>query len=167
MLFRLLGTTRRADTRKRPYPGAVALSAAQGAADEFPGALEREYGISHDRAENLVRRYGGLAAGVAACCAEAGDTPIKSLPDYTEREVFWLVNHRAAVTLDDLLLRRTQIVLDGRCTEPVIRDLAHAMARAGRGDAAWADREIARCLKDPMIMAGRSASQVAEEVVHG
>ena len=103
------------------------------------------------RAAALVDRYGAVALEVASFCDLSADPPLASIPDFTEREIRWLIERRAGLFLDDLLLRRTQIVLDGRCTEAVVRDVGLCLARVRGLDAAWAEREIARCLAMPTI----------------
>ncbi|MCZ4088690.1 hypothetical protein [Sinorhizobium psoraleae] len=108
-----------------------------------------------------------MAQEIASFCNEAADITIASIPDFTEREVRWLIERRAALFLDDLLLRRTQIVLDGRCSEAVVRDFGLLLAKVRGLDAGWAEQEIARCLAMPTVLPQGPARLEALEVRHG
>lgn len=178
-IFELLSVTRKVGSRRLRYPGAAGLgpdgdSGQVGGQDghqdgrrDLVNRLRDAHAMAPARARDLVDRYGAVALEVAAFCALSADAPIASLPDYTEREVRWLIERRAALFLDDLLLRRTQIVLDGFCTEAVIRDLGLCLARVRGLDAAWAEGEIARCLAMPTILPQPAAARSTLEVRHG
>lgn len=165
-IFGLLNVTRKVDTRRRPYPGAAGFEVGEDGAERVALNLARTYGLAPARAYELVKRYGAIAADVAAYCAEQSDRPLVSLADYSEREIGWLVVRRAALMLDDLLLRRTQIVLDGRCNEAVIHEFGTILAEARGLDSAWARMEIARCLQI-LALTIRSSAPLSEEMRHG
>lgn len=166
-IFGLLGVSRKAGTRRRPYPGAAGFGPGEEGAEQTALRIARTLGLSLERSHDLVNRYGAIAADVAAYCAEEGDRPVASLPDYSEREVRWLVERRAAVMLDDLLLRRTQIVLDGQCNAAVIRDFGTILAKTRGLDGDWARLEIARCLEIPTLIVHTPMSFPAREARHG
>ncbi|NKN38157.1 glycerol-3-phosphate dehydrogenase/oxidase [Agrobacterium sp. a22-2] len=165
-IFGLLKVTRKADTRRRPYPGAAGFGVGEDGAERIALQIASTFGLSPKRAHDLVKRYGAIAADVAAHCAEENDRPVASLPDYSKREIGWLVVRRAALMLDDLLLRRTQIVLDGRCNEAVIREFATILAEARGLDSEWARAEVARCLEIPALII-RSTASLSQEAWHG
>ncbi len=166
-IFELLSVKRRVDSRRRPYPGAAGLGPEEKGRQDLVNRLCSEHATTPQRAADLVDRYGAVALDVAAFCALSADAPIASLPDFTERELRWLIERRAALFLDDLLLRRTQIVLDGRCTPAVVRDFGQCLARVRGLDSAWAEREIARCLAMPTVLPQKAAEARTQEVRHG
>jgi glycerol-3-phosphate dehydrogenase len=52
------------------------------------------------------------------------DAPLKSLPEYTRREIMFLVQHEKVMRLDDLLLRRTMLAMLGHLTREIVQELA-------------------------------------------
>nr|WP_306766426.1 glycerol-3-phosphate dehydrogenase/oxidase [Shinella pollutisoli] len=154
-----LSRRRIVDTRRRLYPGASGLDAVRvrllARADLPPG-----------RASTLLERYGALAREVADFCAAQADAPLSTLQDYTRREVEWLVSRRAALFLDDLVLRRMQIVAEGRCTPAVIGELGAVLAAARGLDAAWAQAQVDACLGLRTILFHPPADEVVREVRH-
>jgi glycerol-3-phosphate dehydrogenase len=166
-VFSLLSRQRRVDTRRRAYPGATGLTAGAGARDQLALRIATRSSLSASRAKLLVDRYGAIASDVAAFCAAAPDAPMPSLPEYSERELRWLIERRAALFLDDLLLRRTQIVLDGLGSESVIRDFARLLADVRGCSAAWADAQIARCLALETVFVRPLSTNTPEEKHHG
>lgn len=166
-IFQLLSVKRRVDTRRRQYRGAAGMGPGGAGRQELVNRLCSGLSLAPARASDLVARYGVVAQEVAMFCNLSDDTPIASIPDFTERELRWLIEKRAAVFLDDLLLRRTQIVLDGRCTEAVVRDFGLHLAKVRGFDAAWAEKEIARCLAMPTVLPQGAARAETLEVRHG
>ena len=142
-----LGRTRVVSTRNRRYPGAASM--------EDPGrsheALARDCasatGLPLKRVALLVRRYGAIGARVAAFCSQGEDRALEALPLYSEREIVWLIRSRGALLLDDIVLRRTQIALDGLASVEALREIAALLARTLDRPKDWADGEVARCLQ--------------------
>lgn len=92
----LLGKQRIVDTRSRGYLGTPT--------DEYEPHAPRD--------QTLAQRYGALGKRVADWCRAGDDAPLKTLPDYTRREVLWLIHARGARTVDDLVHRRMTIGLE-------------------------------------------------------
>ncbi|MGO4853566.1 glycerol-3-phosphate dehydrogenase/oxidase [Phaeovulum sp. W22_SRMD_FR3] len=136
----LLGRTRQISTRARDYPGAGARGT-----------------------DLLTRRYGRFAAEIAEFCAGFADRPLIGAPTYTAGEIRWLIRHRAARHLEDLVLRRTQLALAARLHRSTLEDMAGLLADELGKDAAWQAAELARALADPRIYALR---QPPEESIH-
>jgi len=86
------------------------------------GAAPRAVLSAIDAPSTLVRRYGTEAPAVAALAAAEGlDTPVAE--DVIQAELVWALRHEGALTVDDLLDRRTRIGL-------VPADRAAALPRA-------------------------------------
>ncbi len=150
-IFRHLGAVRQVSTEDRDYPGAVGFPGNAADRSQMMAALAARHAITPDRASALLNRYGSIAARVAEACARSADRPLSSLPDFTRNEIAWLVEERAAVHLDDLVFRRSQIALDGMCTPAVLRELGHILADVRGKSAQWAEREIEGCLASPVL----------------
>lgn len=158
-ILALLSRRRVVDTRRRLYPGAAGL-------DDVRARMLARPDLPPGRAATLLERYGARADEVADFCAEAADPPLASLEDYTRREVEWLVSRRAALFLDDLVLRRMQIVAEGRCTPAVIAELGAVLAAARGLDADWAQAQVDFCLGLRTILFSCPAKGVVREVRH-
>lgn len=130
----LLGRGRQVSTQERAYPGASASG-------------------------RLARRYGAQAAGAEAYIAAGPDRPIVGAPQHSLREMVWLIHARAALTLEDLVLRRTQLALGAELGAGTLADLAAILA-AERGQGPdWAAAELARAAADPRLLALRGGGR--------
>lgn len=141
-----LGRARSASTADRDYPGAVLPDA---------DALAQGTGLPPARIAALIARYGAFATEIAQYCAAAPDTALATLPDWSRREVAWLVHHRMALSVQDLILRRSGLVMAGLVTPQVIAEIADCMAQALPRDNAWRAAQIDSALHDPRIIMTR------------
>ena len=107
-----------------------------------------------------------MAQKVADFCAAGADATLSTLEDYTRLEIEWLVSRRAALFLDDLILRRMQIVAEGRCTPAVIAELGAVLATARGQDADWARAQVGLCLGLQTILFSSRVNGVQQEVRH-
>ena len=87
-------------------------------------------GLSHERLEELFERYGTRAETVAEFIKLADDSPLKSLPDYSQREILFLAQYEKVRHLDDILLRRTMLGMLGRLTRDAVIEIAEILAEA-------------------------------------
>jgi len=143
---------RTVETGERDYPGAAGFPRDRAALAERVEATAQRTGLTAARARALWDRYGAVAEAVADHCAAGKDAPLAAFPDHSRREIGWLCTRRAAVRLDDLVLRRTNLVLTGRMTRDALDELAGAMADALGRDEAWANGEAERCAAMPTIL---------------
>ncbi|HEY0275592.1 MAG TPA: FAD-dependent oxidoreductase [Paenirhodobacter sp.] len=138
-----LGKVRGQSTAGRPYPGANPPEAA---------VLARETGLSLSRAEELTARYGAVGAVIGAYCAAADDAPLQHAPGYSRREIVWLVDRRLASTLEDLVLRRTGVVMTGRMNRAALQEIAGIMAQTLGCGPEWIATHVESCAADPRIL---------------
>lgn len=130
--FTRLGKKRQVSTRERTYRGTPVADT------PLPDQTDH-------RACHLFERYGAVWSEISEFCNRGKDRFLLNAPDYTEREIVWLVEYRGAVYLDDIILRRTQIALDGLATDGALHEIARIMA-ATRGETdEWVTEEVARC----------------------
>src|SRR5690606_7529416 len=100
--------------------------------------LSAQTGLRAERVATLLSRYGTRAAEMARALRD--ETPLTTIEDYSAAEIGWLVDNERVLQLDDLLLRRTTIALEGRATLPLLEELAAVVAeRLG-----WTPDEAAR-----------------------
>lgn len=128
-----LERTRLVSTEDRTYRGTL------------PGSSRSLLDGMDDQSKRLIDRYGNVGFDVAEHCALADDANLASLPTYTEREISWLVLNRGALYLDDVVLRRTQIALDGLASDDVLQEIADILGRVLGRSQLWISNEVARC----------------------
>lgn len=150
-IFRHFNVTRKTGTAGRDYPGAIGFPRDEMSLVRARQSLAARFNITTERAASLHSRYGAIAERVAAFCAETPDQPLANLPSFTRNEIVWLIDERAAVHLDDLIFRRTQIALDGECTPSLVEELGHLLANERAQPTDWAESEIARVLNNPAL----------------
>ena len=76
--------------------------------------LAAEAGVTEDRIDHLLGRYGSALTELLALIAEHPELgePLPSAPKYLKAEIYYAVSHEAALHLDDILARRTRISID-------------------------------------------------------
>jgi glycerol-3-phosphate dehydrogenase len=98
-------------------------------------------------AAHLLNRFGSMSADVSALCAadpRLADPLVAGLP-YIRAEAIYAVRSEMAVTLDDVLSRRTRARLLDR---PATVDAADDVARLIAPELGWDDAKIARQVAD-------------------
>ncbi|MCB9435376.1 MAG: glycerol-3-phosphate dehydrogenase/oxidase [Anaerolineales bacterium] len=86
-------------------------------------ALQRKTGLPEAHLKVLFERYGTRAEAIAEFMVAGEDAPLQTLPDYSQRELRFLIEQEQVVHLDDLLLRRTLIAMVGQVTPAVLEEL--------------------------------------------
>lgn len=94
------------------------------------------WGLSPQHARLLLMRYGTEARAVAEFIAAEQDQPLKTVSDYSHREIAYLSRQHVR-RLSDLLFRRTSLAIEGLLTEEVIREVASIIS-ASLG---WSDTQ--------------------------
>jgi glycerol-3-phosphate dehydrogenase len=87
-------------------------------------------GLPQARFALLAQRYGSRAVEVARFIGEATDAPLASARDFSHREMLFLIANERVRSIDDLLLRRTMLGIEGRVTPALVAETAGLMAQA-------------------------------------
>jgi glycerol-3-phosphate dehydrogenase len=74
------------------------------------------------------------------------DMILRSLPDYSRREITFILQHEKVVHIDDFLLRRSMLAMLGRVTREMIHDLAGVFSNYFGWKAEQQEAEVARTL---------------------
>jgi glycerol-3-phosphate dehydrogenase len=122
------------------YPTTVAEKSA------WLTSLKEKTHLPLQRLEALLDRYGTRAEDVAQFASAAPDRPLRSLPEYTEREIQFMATQESIVHLDDLILRRTMMALLGQLSLELLEELATVLATVLEWSPERAQQEIARTL---------------------
>ena len=142
-VLKQLGRTRHTCTAKRDYPGADQCDASE---------ITDLGGLSRARAEVLIRRYGAFARAVARASAGQPDRPLSGAPTYSHAEIKWLIHARAACTIEDIVLRRTQLTLGHGLQRKTIEEIGEILLQQIKRDPEEIATEIQSALADPRIM---------------
>ncbi|MBZ0293799.1 MAG: glycerol-3-phosphate dehydrogenase/oxidase [Anaerolineae bacterium] len=106
-------------------------------AEAWIADLSESSGVNPARLRTLLQRYGTRAALIAQYIAAGQDSPLQHHPDYSQREIAFILREERVQRLDDLLLRRTTLAFQGELTPPLVRELA-ALVAAARG---WTEEQ--------------------------
>jgi glycerol-3-phosphate dehydrogenase len=134
-----LGLSRQKDTRSLPIGGGRGYPREPGELSRQIESLSAWTGVSRERLKVLFERYGTRAEVIATYINGGTDFMVKSLPDFTLREITFLVQHEKICHLDDFLLRRSMLAMLGRVTREMMEDLARILGNA----LGWTDEQKA------------------------
>ena len=87
-------------------------------------------GVTRERLTVLFERYGTRAEVVATFMNGGTDRLLRTLPDYSMREIIFLASHEKIIHLDDFIMRRSMLAMLGRVTREVLDELAGVFANA-------------------------------------
>jgi glycerol-3-phosphate dehydrogenase len=142
-----LGKARQKSTRDLPIGGGRGYSPAAEAQKREVEGFAAWTGLPRERLGILYGRYGSRVEAMASFIKRAGDAPLKSLPDYSLREITFLAQNEKVIHLDDLLLRRTMLAMLGRVTKEGLGELSEVVGEALGWSSDRKAAEAARCLR--------------------
>lgn len=142
-----LGRTRQVNTKEVAIGGGKAYPRGEEAQAAWLARLQAQTGLALPRLQTLFGRYGTRAEAVARFIAAGEDAPLDDAPDYSERELLFLVEHEKVAHLDDLLLRRTLLAMLGQVTGRVLRQAGQIMGAAHGWRAEQTEAEIQRTIE--------------------
>jgi glycerol-3-phosphate dehydrogenase len=122
-----LGKTRTADTKSIQIGGGKGYPLVGLAQVAFIKRVADETGLGELKPKKLFERYGTRAMEIAQYIKAKQDAPLKSKPDWSRREVEFLIEWEKAVHVDDILLRRSTLAWLGDVTRPLVEELAGIM----------------------------------------
>ncbi|MBK8784790.1 MAG: glycerol-3-phosphate dehydrogenase/oxidase [Anaerolineales bacterium] len=127
-----LGKPRQKSTEDLPIGGGRGYSSDAAEQKRQIDGFAAWTGLSKERLQILYDRYGTRTEAVATFINRdaAVDEPLKTLPEYTRREIAFLAQSEKAIHLDDILLRRTMLAMLGRLTKANVEEIADAMGAA-------------------------------------
>jgi glycerol-3-phosphate dehydrogenase len=152
-----LGLSRQKDTRSLQIGGGRGYPSEPGEMRRQIESLSAWTGVSRERLKTLFDRYGTRAESIATYMNGGTDFIIKTLPDYTLREIVFLAQHEKICHLDDFVLRRSMLAMLGRVTREMIEELARILGNALGWNAEQKEAEVARTLS---ILAERHGVQL-------
>ena len=136
-----LDLNRTIDTKALAIGGGRGFPADAAQRTEWTRDGAKAAGLTAARFAQLAARYGSRASDVARFICEAPDAALASRPDFSRREMLFLIANERVRRIDDLLLRRTMLGIEGRVTPDLVAEVAGLMAEsfdwdeAGRNEA--------------------------------
>jgi glycerol-3-phosphate dehydrogenase len=141
-----LGLKRQKDTRSLPIGGGRGYPRDAAEVRRQIESLSAWTGVSRERLKTLFERYGSRAEAVATFMNGGTDQILTTLPNYTRRELNFLIQHEKILHLDDFLLRRSMLAMLGRVRRETIEELADLFANFLGWNAEQRDVEVTRSL---------------------
>ncbi len=140
------GKPRQKDTSTLPIGGGRGYSTDPAERKRQIDGLAAWTGLSRERLEVLYSRYGSRTEAVARFMNLEKDEPLKTLPDYTRREIMFLVQHEKSMRLEDILLRRTMLAMLGYLTKESVQELGDVFGDCMGWDAKQKSAEVERVM---------------------
>lgn len=155
-----LGLKRQKDTRSLPIGGGRGFPHTEQELKQQIESLSAWTGVSREQLRVLFERYGSRAETIATFMNGGTDQILRSLPDYSRRELMFLIQHEKIMHLDDFLLRRSMLGMLGRGTREMIDELAGIFSNALGWKPEQREAEVARTFS---ILADRHGLQLGKE----
>lgn len=119
-----LGLSRRVTTRGLAIGGGRGFPRDAAGRAALAADIARIGGVTEERAQELLDRYGTRARDYAAVLRGQGETRLATLPDHAREELCHIARNEKVTTLEDLIQRRTLIALTGRDTPETRAEIA-------------------------------------------
>lgn len=141
-----LGLPRKAGTHNLPIGGGRDYPHDQEGIQKWVDDLQASTGLPPKQVETLFQRYGTRARQVCEFIPAGQDAPIISWPNFSRREILFLVQNEKIMHLDDLLLRRTLLAFLGELSLPLIEEMADVVGSGLGWNALQKKTEMERAL---------------------
>jgi glycerol-3-phosphate dehydrogenase len=125
-----LDLPRKKDTKSLPIGGGRGYPSDPHELRRQIESLSAWTGVTRERLTTLFQRYGTRAETIATFMNGGTDQIPRTLPDYSRREITFLAQREKILHLDDFLLRRSMLGMQGRVTREMIDELALMFANA-------------------------------------
>lgn len=141
-----LGLPRKAGTHNLPIGGGRDYPHGQENIKKWVDDLQASTGLPLKQVETLFQRYGTRARQVCEYILAGQDAPIAACPNFSRREILYLVQVEKIIHLDDLLLRRTLLAYLGELSLPLIEEMADVVGSELGWNASQKKNEVERAL---------------------
>jgi len=140
------GQARKKDTRALPIGGGHGYPRDEDELKRQVESLAAWTGVTKEKLKILFERYGSRAEAIATFMNGGTDFVLRSILDYSRREITFLIQHEKIHHLDDFLLRRSLLAMLGRVTRETVEELAGVFSNVLDWDAERKQAEVVRTL---------------------
>lgn len=119
-----LGRNRQKDTRSLGIGGGRGYPRDETELKRQIESLSAWTGVTRERLKILFERYGSRAEAIATFMNGGTDQLLLTLPDYSRREITFVLQYEKVIHIDDFLLRRSMLGMLGRVTREMVDELA-------------------------------------------
>jgi glycerol-3-phosphate dehydrogenase len=147
-VLQLLGRSRTRDTQDMPIGGGHDWPASVDQMQARIASLQNLFKLEAPVLRALCARYGASCEDVAGMVAKDAAAPIADLPDYFVGEIRYLARRQRVCHLSDVVLRRTLLAIEGRCTLPALRMMAAVIGE----ELGWGATHQAQELSDTVAL---------------
>ena len=144
--FEYLGVERTKDTRSLAIGGGRGYLPDSGDIQGHIESLSAWTGVERGRLKILFERYGTRVEAIATYMNGGTDRILLTLPEYSLREIHFLVAHEKILHLDDFILRRSMLAMLGRLSREALDELAGVLANALGWTKEQREAEVSRTL---------------------
>jgi glycerol-3-phosphate dehydrogenase len=123
-----IGKQRQSSTKDVAIGGGRGYPTGEDEKQNWLKRLQQKTELSLSELNTLFERYGTYAEDIAMYMSAGNDAPLQHLPDYTRREVEFIVQHEKVARLEDFLQRRSLIAMLGNAQPAVIAEIAEVVA---------------------------------------
>ncbi len=123
VLFRF-GEDRKISTANLPIGGGKDYPQTAAEQKMWVGKVAQETGVDLLRVQTLFQRYGTYAQRIAEYIGQGEDRPISQLPNYSHREISYIITHEQVRQPEDFFKRRSLIAMRGEFNDDVAREVA-------------------------------------------
>ncbi|HXF86173.1 MAG TPA: glycerol-3-phosphate dehydrogenase/oxidase [Anaerolineales bacterium] len=141
-----LGLLREKDTRNLPIGGGRGYPRDAEDRKRQIESLSAWTGVARERLKILFERYGTRAEAIATFMNGGTDYILRTLPDYSRREILFLAQHEKICHLDDFVLRRSLLAMLGRLSRAALEEVADVLGEALGWTREQKSAEVARTL---------------------
>jgi len=141
-----LGLKRQKDTRSLAIGGGRGYPRDETELKRQIESLSAWTGVTRERLKALFERYGSRAEAIATFMNGGTDQILRTLPDYSRREISFVLQYEKVIHIDDFLLRRSMLGMLGRVTHEMVDELAGIFSNHFGWKAEQRDAEVARTL---------------------
>jgi len=140
------GLSRKKDTRALSIGGGHGYPRDEDELKRQIESLSAWTGVTKEKLRILFERYGSRAEAIATFMNGGTDFVLRTIPDYSRREITFLIQHEKIHHLDDFILRRSLLAMLGRVTREMIDELAVIFSNTLGWDAEQKQAEVTRTL---------------------
>lgn len=150
-----LARSRRTDTKLLAIGGGRDFPVDGGTRKSWIAVRVARSGLSGDRIEALLGRYGTAADALIADIQNAGgEAMLVHLADYSDAEIGWIARNEMVEHLADIVMRRTTLAIEGRLSAVVLDEISAVAARVLHWDEVRRTDEVAS-LEEQLVTENR------------